>query len=265
MRRRAGSPARRGAAVVADVARVWLAARLLAPRLAPPARRRLAQRLAAGTLGALDVGLAARGAGPRLAGPALVVANHVSWLDVHALGAMTPMRFVAKSETRRWPVAGRIARGFDTFFLRRGSCRDAARVKDAVAAALRAGETVGVFPEGTTNDGTRLGRFYPAFFQAAIDAGVPVQPVAIRYVDGDGRTSAAACFVGETTFVESLVSVTRAPRLAVELCWARPIPVGRRGRRQLAAAAQAAIAEALAMPPEAVDRPARRQPRRRAA
>jgi 1-acyl-sn-glycerol-3-phosphate acyltransferase len=265
MRARAGSPARRGAAVAADFARVWVVARMVAPRVAPVERRRLAQRLASGTLYALGIDLSVRGAGPHAATPALVVANHVSWLDVQALGTLGPMRFVAKSETRRWPVAGAIARGFDTFFLRRWHFRDAARVKDAVAAALRAGETVAVFPEGTTTDGTRLGRFHHAFFQAAIDAGVPVLPVAIRYVDGNGGPSVAVRFVGDDTFVGSLVRVVRAPSLGAELRVMRPIPSGGRTRRQLAAAAQAMIAGALALPPEAVDRPARRPPRRRRA
>jgi 1-acyl-sn-glycerol-3-phosphate acyltransferase len=233
----------------------WVGA-AVAPRLAPARRRRLARRLARRTLAILDVRLIVHGTPPRR-GPCLLVANHVSWLDVWALGAVCDARFVAKSEVRTWPVAGRIARGFDTLFIRRGSFRDAARVKDRVAAALAAGEIVAVFPEGTTTDGARVRPFHAALLQAAVDAAVSVQPVALRYPDVDGRPHPGPAFVGDTSFVASLRRVLRLPALRARLVFGEPIPAV--ARREVALRAQTAIARALGVP---VDRPTHRTPPR---
>jgi len=136
----------------------------------------------------------------------------------------------------------------------RGSARDAARIKAGVAAALTAGECVVVFPEGTTTDGCTLGRFYAALFQAAVDAGVPVQPVAIRYPLPDGAPNPAAAFIDEMTFVESLLRVARAPALAVRLTFGPRLPVASMSRRELAARARRLIAEALDLPAIARER-----------
>ena len=196
--------------MLAQLGAVWLAAVVVAPRLGTAHRDGLVARFAAQTLAILGVRARAGGAQPLRDGPVLVVANHVSWLDVYLLNAVLGgARHVAKSEVARWPVAGAIARGFGTFFHARGNFRDAARVKDAVAAALRAGERVVVFPEGTTSEGDDVGRFHAAFFQAAVDARVPVQAVAVRYPGAGGRPDPAAAFVGDMTFVASL-----APRAA---------------------------------------------------
>lgn len=218
---------------------------LVAPRLGSRGRRRLVARFAAQTLAILCVRVRRRGAVPVGDRAALLVANHVSWLDVYALNAVCGSSYVAKAEVRDWPIAGAIVRGFATIFHVRGHRRDAARAKDAVAARLRAGEPVVVFPEGTTTDGTGVLRFHPAFFQAAVDAGVPVQPVAIRYRRPDGERELAAAFVGDMTFVESLRRVLHRPMLDAELVFAPSIPSRGRTRRELAAAAERAVAEAL--------------------
>ncbi|HLK11426.1 MAG TPA: lysophospholipid acyltransferase family protein [Candidatus Binatia bacterium] len=236
----------RWARVAADLLLVWLAAGLVAPRLSAAARRRLGRRLARRNLAALELRVRVRGTpSPE---PVLLVANHVSWLDVHALGAVVPARFVAKAETARWPIVGTIARRLDAFFIVRGSFRDAARVKARVAAALRAGERVAVFPEGTTTDGSRIGRFHGALLQAALDADVPVQPVAVRYRAADGTPGTAAAFVGDMTFAESLARVVRAPGLVAELWFGPPLAPAGCSRRELAAVARETIADVLGLP-----------------
>jgi 1-acyl-sn-glycerol-3-phosphate acyltransferase len=236
----------RGAALVAQVLVVWLAAVLLAPRLSPARRRRLAARCAAQTLAIVRVRPRVHGAHAFVDGPVLVVANHVSWLDVYALNAVLGgARYVAKREVRRWPIAGGIAHGFGTFFHARGNVRDAARVKDAVVAALRAGERVVVFPEGTTTEGDGAGRFHAAFLQAAVDAAVPVQPVAIRYPDPDGGPDRAAAFVGDTTFLASLLRVLRRRRLDARLTVGPALDPRGRTRRDLTAASHAFVASVL--------------------
>jgi 1-acyl-sn-glycerol-3-phosphate acyltransferase len=225
---------------------VWLGALVLAPRLAVARRNALVARFAAGTLAILGVRVRALGAHPLRHGPVLVVANHVSWLDVYLLNAVLGgTRHVAKSEVASWPIAGTIARGFGTFFHARGSFRDAARVKDAVAASLRAGERVVVFPEGTTSDGGEVGPFHAAFFQAAVDARVPVQAVAVRYPGPGGRPDPAAAFVGDMTFVASLVRVLRRRHLQARLTFGPVLLPSDLTRRDLAALSQAFVALAL--------------------
>jgi 1-acyl-sn-glycerol-3-phosphate acyltransferase len=239
----------------------WLAARHAARRLGPEDRARLVGWLARRTLGALDVRLAVSGGLPPDGEPMLIVANHVSWLDVFALNAVCPARFVAKVETRDWPLAGTIARNFGAVFIRRESPRDAARVKDVVAGCLRRGERVAVFPEATTTDGTRLLRFRPAMFQAARDAGVRVQPVAIRYPAADGTANPAPAFVDDMTFVDSLRRLLREPSVDVELDFAAPIRSVDLERRDLAALARGAVAAALRLPRVDVEPdPVRRRP-----
>ena len=240
--------ARRCADVIADLTILWMAARFLAPRLDDERRRQLSSRLARRTIAILGLHVIRSGEPPPVAEPILVVSNHVSWLDVYVLNAGRPLRFVAKSETRTWPVVGTIADRFDSLFIVRGSCRDAARVKNRVAETLRAGQSVAVFPEGTTTDGRQVKPFYAAMFQAAIDAGVRVQPVAVRYPGSDGWPNPAAAFIDDMTFMGSLLRIVREPFLRAELSFGAPLSVAGRTRRELASAAHGVIAEALTMP-----------------
>jgi 1-acyl-sn-glycerol-3-phosphate acyltransferase len=217
------------------LARILLTAARAARASADPRRAAmLAVDCARRTLTILRVDVALRGETGLDDGPLLVVANHVSWLDVYLLNALAPARFVAKSEVRRWPLVGAMAATCGTLFIVRGSYRDAARVKDEVAAALRRGERVVVFPEATTTDGTRVARFYAALLQAAIDAGVPVQPVAIRYVGPDGAPDAAAAFIDDMTFATSLARVLRRRTVVADLHIAPAFSSERRTRRELA-------------------------------
>ena len=246
---------RRAGAVLWSLVLTWTVAALVAARLAPETRRLLASRLAAHTIAALRIRVRVTGSRVGRDRPRLFVANHVSWLDVYALGAWWPVRFVAKSETASWPLAGTITRGFDALFIVRGSFRDAARVKARVAAALAAGDSVVVFPEATTTDGSRLERFHSAMFQAAIDAGAVVQPIALRYRKADGSPCPAAAFVGDDTFVASLGRVLREPAVHVDVHVGAALPSAGRTRRELAARAQTMIAAALGLPSAAVAPP----------
>jgi 1-acyl-sn-glycerol-3-phosphate acyltransferase len=222
----------------------YAAARFVAPRLAPAVRRAADVRRARHGLAVLNVDVVRRGAA-LVEGPVLLVANHVSWLDVYALNSLMAARFVAKAEVRTWPVVGLIAERSETFFIVRGSFRDAARVKNAIAAALRRSERVVVFPEGTTTDGTRVARFHPALLQAAVDTGTPVQPVAIRYPGERGRPNPDAAFIDDMGFLTSLGRVIGTGALSAELTFGEPIlPLGLT-RRDLAESAQRFIAERL--------------------
>ncbi|MFI0187617.1 lysophospholipid acyltransferase family protein [Streptomyces sp. NPDC017082] len=173
------------------------------------------------------------------AGGLLLVANHVSWLDVPLLAAVRPARMVAKAEVRRWPVAGALAARGGTLFIERDRLRALPGAVARIAAALRAGAAVTAFPEGSTWCGRAQGRFRRAVFQAALDAGVPVQPVVLRYRRLDGGPGTAAAFVGEDTLLASLWRVARTRGLVAEVEIRPVLPPGvHPDRRTVARAAQ---------------------------
>ena len=164
------------------------------------------------------MGIAMRVDGELQAGAVLLVANHVSWLDISALHAVVPQaRFVSKADIRAWPLLSRLAEAADTLYLERERKRDALRVVHLVAQALSQGQTVAVFPEGTTSDGHALLPFHANLLQAAIATGAPVQPFALRFSDAQAPISAAVEFVGATTLVGSLWRVACADALVVHL------------------------------------------------
>lgn len=137
----------------------------------------------------------------------LVVCGHVSWLDVLVVGAVLPGSFVARADLIDWPGLGRLARIMRVIPIDRTSLRTLPGVVDTVAARLRGGGTVVVFPEGTTWCGPEhaaAGRFYPALFQAAIDAARPVQPLQLSYRHPDGSPSTLPAFVGDDTLLASM-------------------------------------------------------------
>ncbi|MFF7330216.1 1-acyl-sn-glycerol-3-phosphate acyltransferase [Streptomyces sp. NPDC008150] len=197
--------------------------------------------------------------GPAVTGGALLVANHVSWLDVPLLGAVRPARMLAKREIRAWPVAGRIAEGAGVLFIERDRLRALPDTVARIAGALRRGAAVGVFPEGSTWCGRSGGTFHRAAFQAALDAGVPVQPVRVRYLAAAGAVSTAPAFVGEDTLLASMWRVARTGGLTAEVHVCPPLPPGRYpDRRALAAAAEAAVRGAAATGGVTADAGARR-------
>jgi 1-acyl-sn-glycerol-3-phosphate acyltransferase len=237
------------ARLVAQMTYVYVAARWFLPRIAGRGRERRLRRWARRMLGILNVRVVVTGTIPAPGRPVLVVANHISWLDIQALSSVKGARFVAKSEVRDWPVIGKTAERMGTFFIVRNRCRSAWRTMREIADALRNKEPVAVFPEGTTSEGREVLRFYPAMFQAAIDAGVSVYPVTIRYRDLNGADNHAAAFVGDMTFAESLRRVLREHAMVVELRFGMPLVSSNTTRRALAAQAQQMIAATLALAP----------------
>lgn len=153
----------------------------------------------------------------------LVVANHVSWLDVLALQAVRPMRMLAKSELRSWPLLGTFAVRSGTLFIERGRLRRLPAAVGEIARALGTGSVVGAFPEGTTWCGRASGQYRPAVFQAALDANAQVRPAVLRYRIG-GETTTAAAFVGDDTLLRSVGNVVGARGLVVELELLPPFP-----------------------------------------
>ncbi len=183
-----------------------------------------------------------------LAGNVLIVANHISWLDIFVLNALQPSRFIAKAELRRWPVVGALIAGVGTLFIERDRRHHTHAVNVRAAEALARGDVIAIFPEGTTTDGTLVLPFHGSLLQPIVDAEGHVQPIAIRYRGQGGLHNDAPAYVGETSFIESFWRVTGERSLVVELHLAAPLPARARHRRELARAAEHAIRTALALP-----------------
>ena len=213
---------------------VALVAVLLGAAVALPFARRSASFWARAVLRAVGVRLSTRGPIPRRR--ALLVANHISWLDALAILAATPSRLLAKCDVRGWPAIGPMVAAAGTIFVDRSRPRTLPMTVAEVAAALRADAVVAVFPEGTTGCGAEVGPFRPAMFQAAIDAGARVVPLTLRYTD------AGAAFVGAESLSTSVRRVLAAPALHVTVSAAPALHPGDAAtRRDLATVARMAV------------------------
>jgi 1-acyl-sn-glycerol-3-phosphate acyltransferase len=179
---------------------------------------------------------------------ALIVANHVSWLDVFVMNSFHPCRFVAKSEIRDWPALGWLSARSGTIFIARGRIRDVRRIFEGVVASIKAGEHVAFFPEGTTSAQGTLLPFHPNLFEAAIDADVPIQPFSIRYLDASRRLHSVVDFIGDMSFAQSMIAILKTGGITAELTRLPLIEVTGGHRRELAKAAQQAIAASLSHP-----------------
>ena len=180
-------------------------------------------------------------------GARLLIANHVSWLDIAAVHAVLPQtRFVSKSDVRDWPIVGALVSGAGTLYIERTSKRDALRVVHQAAAALKTGDTVAFFPEGTTGPGPDLLPFHGNLLQAAISTETPVQPLVIRWHEPGQRFSPAARFIGDTSLGQSLWAIATARGLAVQLAVLTPHATHASDeRRALAEQMREQIAQAL--------------------
>lgn len=159
---------------------------------------------------------------PRLEGPVLLAANHVSWIDIFILNSVRASWFIAKSEVRAWPLIGSLAAGAGTIFIDRGQRRAIQAASESVKICFDRGASVGLFPEGTTSEGDSVRPFHASLFEPARAAGVPIQPVALRFLH-QGRRSALAAFVGEESLATNLLRILGARGLAVEVEFLPPV------------------------------------------
>lgn len=192
-------------------------------------RAQAVQQWAAGMLRALGVELDIQG--QPASGPLLCVANHIAWLDILVLHAVRYCRFVAKSEVHHWPLIGGMAATVGTLFIERASRRDALRVVHQMADSLRQGDTVTVFPEGTTSLGDAVLPFHANLLQAAIVTDTPIQPLLIQYHDEHGQRATQVRYVGDDTLVASIWRVLCARRTLATVRWGQPQKADGRDRR----------------------------------
>ncbi|MDH6220745.1 lysophospholipid acyltransferase family protein [Streptomyces pseudovenezuelae] len=174
-------------------------------------------------------------------GGLLLVANHISWMDIPLMAAVRPARMLAKAEIRGWPVAGALTAGSGALFIDRDRLRALPETVARIAGALGSGSAVAVFPEGSTWCGRAQGSFRRAVFQAALDAGVPVQPVRLQYRIEGGPATTAPAFIGQDSLLSSVWRVVSTRGLVAEVDVRAVIAPGTHpDRRSLARAAQPA-------------------------
>lgn len=224
---------------------LWLGAFLL-PFADASRRERCIKKWSAGLLRilAVQVEVEVRD-GVDMAQAGLIVANHVSWLDIFIINSLHPCRFVAKADIRSWPVLGWLCARGGTIFIARGKQREVRRVYQGLVDGIKAGQRIAFFPEGTTAAQGRLLPFHANLFEAAIEARVPVQPYALRYVDAQGRLHHAADFIGDMTFVDSMMLIMKSDRMIARVTLLPAMTTAGAHRRDLAQATRTVIADAL--------------------
>ncbi|MGH8157369.1 MAG: lysophospholipid acyltransferase family protein [Rhodanobacter sp.] len=187
--------------------------------------------------------------GQPLVDPVLFVANHTSWIDIEMLHSQRAACFVAKAEIADWPLVGWLAANGGTIFHRRGSNHSLSTVMQVMVERLHAGRSVAVFPEGGTGYNGVLKVFHARIFQAALDAGVAVQPVALRFARG-GRRVIDAGFRENESFFDNIVRLLGEAPMDAEVHFLTPVPAAPDARRRMAEQARERIAAALedAMP-----------------
>lgn len=215
--------------------------------LMSPARRRLAlQRWSAKLIRHLGAQLTVHGEPPRDEhAPFLLVSNHVSWLDIFAINAAVPTRFVAKSEVRDWPLVGWLCVKADTLFIERERRRDLARLDGAISNALRERCAMGVFLEGTTTDGSEVLPFHSSLLRPAQALNAPIYPVAIQYRRSDGSICTEAAYDGDKSAYDTLRLMLTQREFHAHVHFLPPLSPASVHRKELARQAREAIVSRL--------------------
>lgn len=215
------------------------------PFITPARQLHLKQRWSARLLKILGIRLETNE--PYVSPGSLLVANHVSWLDIFVINAAYPAAFISKAEVRQWPVMGWLASKNETVFLRRGSRGHARIVNGEIAALLGRGRHVALFPEGTTTDGSHIHPFHAALLQPAIDAGAPIQPLAIAYRLPDGRFTRAPAYDGDVSLGQSIKAIIAEREIVARVHITPALPTcAKPDRKILAHTAREVIAERIA-------------------
>lgn len=210
----------------------------------PKRRQALIQRWSRKLLALFRVSLVVHGEAAEtkdLAG-SMLVSNHVSWLDIYAINSWHPPRFVAKSEIRGWPVIGWLCAQTGVLFVERARKRDAHRIMHVIADAMRQGDAICVFPEGTTSNGLQLLPFHANLFQAPVSAAAPIRPLALRYrVAATGELTTIPAYIDDLSLLDSVNAILNGPPLVVEVFVGATV-APEMDRRSLAAHSERAVA-----------------------
>lgn len=231
------------------------------PLVSKSVNRKLVKWWCGSLLRAFNINVSVHGQAPAAnTSSVMFVANHISWSDIHALNSIIPLRFIAKSDIKNWPVFGYLVRKSNTIFVERGKRQEAGRIVELTKNSLSAGDNVCFFPEGTTTDGTGVGghgiqghglrgvlvlAFKSSVLQAAIDANAHIWPVAIRYAHPNGSINTQMAYAGNTTLIESMQNVLRQKNPTVSLYFLTPIQASGQDRRHLTQEAYDAVVHKL--------------------
>lgn len=173
---------------------------------------------------------------------AMLVSNHISWLDIYVIHSWQPVRFVAKSEIRGWPIVGWLCDKTGTIFIERGRKRDAHRVLHHITEVMQQGDLVCVFPEGTTTDGSEVLPFHANLMQAPVAGGLPVQPAGLTYLDAaTGKPTVAPAYIGDLSLLQSLDMILQAPPIKARLVLGPQLRAASASRRELAESAREVV------------------------
>lgn len=218
------------------------------PKVTPKQRDLIISKWATSLLAVMNITVIRKG---HLPNPditsTMFVANHISWIDIHALNSVRAVRFVSKSEVRNWPVFGRLAINANTLFIDRAKKQDAGRIVEVTTESLKAGDCLCYFPEGTTTDGTELKPFKGSLMQSAINNECPILPFVIRYPNPDGSPNIEMAYAGETTLLYSMWQIVSLKKPVVELEFLESISPKGHDRRSLTILIRQKIAEKLNM------------------
>ena len=182
----------------------------------------------------------------------MIIANHISWIDIHAINSILPLTFIAKSDIKSWPIFGYLASKGNVLFIERGKRHHATRIVDITTRHLKTGDNLCLFPEGTTTDGTEIMPFKGSVIQSAIQAQSTIWPVAIRYPHPDGGINTAVAYAGDTTMAQSIQQLLLQKRPVIELHFLAPISTVKladqnKNRRDLTLHIQSLITKKLAI------------------
>jgi 1-acyl-sn-glycerol-3-phosphate acyltransferase len=207
-------------------------------------RRTMMNAWASSSLRILGIRVTVEGKPP--SGPGLLVANHLTYLDIALLGARHDCVFVSMAEVSGWPIMGRIARDADTVFIDRARRSDAARVVEEIADRIANGYTVIVFPEGKSGDGQAVNPFHAPLLEPAARLGAPVSWVALGYrtQPGDPPAATAVCWSEAVTFGEHMLRLMRLGRIDARLAYGSQ-PITEPDRKRLATRLEAAVRSAF--------------------
>jgi 1-acyl-sn-glycerol-3-phosphate acyltransferase len=178
--------------------------------------------------------------------PVLIVANHVSWIDIPVIHSFKLAGFVAKEEISRWPILGRVVKSGETLFITRGKHESRKQVLQLINARLNAGRSIALFPEGKATDGEYLGNFHRQLMQAAIETQVPIQAIAIKYIKKDGSRNNKIGFKKHETFIDNVIRTLSLPSCTVELNFCDIIDTKGKSARESALIAHNQVAQVLA-------------------
>ncbi|MGB8337423.1 MAG: lysophospholipid acyltransferase family protein [Burkholderiales bacterium] len=220
---------------------------LIYPRKNSEWQRATVQRWGGQLLNVLNVEMRVHGELPP--GKKLLVSNHISWLDNFVVQALCPAHFVAKSEIRDWPVMGWLVAHTGALFIERARRHHTLKINQDMMAALDSGDSVALFPEGTTGTGDHVRPFHSSLLQACIGSNAPLVPIGLRYVAQEGEQTHAADYVGEMNFLTSLKNILREKKIIAELRIGPSVNPGGKSRRDLAYEAEQAVARLLGLAP----------------